>query len=280
MSKFRLGDFELYWLNGGKFELDGGAMFGVVPKVLWSKKFPSNDENYIPMVAYPILVKTNDTIAIIESGLGNKLTEKQKQIYRVKEDWDLPFELQKLGFSCEDVSYVILTHFDFDHAGGVVMKKHDGSLTLTFPNAKHILQRKEWDDVIHPNIRSINTFWQINFEILKESRQLELVDGECELFTGLKVSHTGGHNGGHQVVYLSSKGEKALHMGDLMPTHAHYNPLWVMAYDNYPMESIAKKAELENWAVSNHAWLTFYHDPFVLAARFDENGNIIEKWTE
>lgn len=277
VNSFMLGDFELGWLNGGRFELDGGAMFGVVPKILWSKKFPCNDENYIPMVAFPILVKTQNEIAIIETGLGNKLTDKQKQIYRVKEDWDIPYELQKSGISREDVNYVILTHFDFDHAGGVVMQKQDKSLELTFPNAKHILQKKEWHDVTHPNRRSINTFWTVNYEVLLNSGQLELVDGEVEIFTGVKVSLTAGHNGGHQVVYIESNGEKALHMGDLMPTHAHYNPLWVMAYDNYPLDSIAKKEELENWARKESAWLTFYHDPFVLAAKFDDNGNIVKK---
>lgn len=278
MKTFQLGDFELLWLNGGKFELDGGAMFGVVPKVLWSKKFPCDEENYIPMVAYPILIKTPNTLAIIETGLGNKLTDKQKQIYRVKEEWDIPYELQKLGFTPEDVNYVILTHFDFDHAGGVVMQRQDGALKLTFPEAKHILQKKEWHDVTHPNRRSVNTFWQVNYETLEHSKKLELVEGDCEIFSGLSVSFTGGHNGGHQVVYISSNGENALHMGDLMPTHAHYNPLWIMAYDNYPMESIAKKEELEKWAIENKAWLTFYHDPFVLAGRFDEKGNLIEKW--
>ncbi len=275
---FKLGEFELIWLNGGRFELDGGAMFGVVPKVLWSKKFPFDEENYIPMVAYPILVKTQNELALIETGLGNKLTEKQKQIYRVREDWDLPGELLKLGISREDINYVILTHYDFDHAGGVVMKKQDGSLVLTFPNAIHILQKNEWYDVTHPNIRSVNTYWQINYEQLMKSGNLELVEGECEIFPGLKVAHTGGHNRGHQIVYINSQGEKALHMADLLPTHAHYNPLWVMAYDNYPMESIAKKEELEKWARDENAWLTFYHDPFVLAARFDEKGNVVEKW--
>jgi len=276
---FKLGDFELYWLNGGKFELDGGAMFGVVPKVLWSKKFPCDEENYIPMVAFPILVKTEKELAIIETGLGNKLTEKQKQIYRVKDEWDLPYELQKLGVSREDVDYVILTHYDFDHAGGVVMQMHNGSLSLTFPNAKHLLQKKEWHDVTNPNKRSINTFWPINYEVLQNSKQLELVEGDVEVFKGISLSLTAGHNGGHQVVYLESKGEKALHMGDLLPTHAHYNPLWVMAYDNYPLDSIAKKEELESWARRENAWLTFYHDPFVLAAKFDEKGNMLNKFS-
>lgn len=275
---FKLGDLELVWLNGGRFELDGGSMFGVVPKLLWSKKFPCDDENYIPMVSWPILIKTSNFLAIIDTGLGNKLTDKQKQIYRVREDWDILSELKSLGIEREDINYVILTHYDFDHAGGVVMKDKSEQLTLTFPKARHFLQTKEWQDVTHPNRRSINTFWAINYETLNNSKALELIDGNFEIEEGLSVSLTAGHNGGHQVVYIKSNGMTALHMGDLMPTHAHYNPLWVMAYDNYPLDSITQKEILESWAVKENAWLTFYHDPFVLAGRFDEKGILVEKW--
>lgn len=275
---FKLGNFDLVWLNGGRFELDGGSMFGVVPKLLWSKKYPCDDENYIPMVAWPILIKTSNFLAIIDTGLGNKLTDKQKLIYRVRQEWDIISDLKSLGIEREDINYVILTHYDFDHAGGVVMKDKNEEFSLTFPNAKHFLQKREWQDVTHPNRRSINTFWKINYETLSNSKALELIDGSFEIHEGLSVSLTAGHNSGHQVVYIKSNGMTALHMGDLMPTHAHYNPLWVMAYDNYPLDSIKQKEILESWAVKEHAWLTFYHDPFVIAARFDENGNLVEKW--
>ncbi|MGD1075771.1 MAG: MBL fold metallo-hydrolase [Thermodesulfovibrionales bacterium] len=277
---FSLGDFELFWLNGGRFELDGGAMFGVVPKVLWARKYPSSADNTIPMVAWPLLVKTRDSLILIETGLGNKLTEKQRQIFRVKEAWNLVADLESLGIKREDIDYVILTHYDFDHAGGVVMKEDSGALRLTFPRAKHIVQKKEWDDVLNPNKRSLNTFWPINYEALKESKNLELVDGEEEVRAGVRVILTGGHNRGFQIVKLESGNGRALHMVDLLPTHAHFNPLWIMAYDNFPLESIAKKEEWEKRGIEEGAWFTFYHDPFVLACKFDEKGNIIEKHDE
>jgi glyoxylase-like metal-dependent hydrolase (beta-lactamase superfamily II) len=276
---FRLGNLELVWLNGGKFELDGGAMFGVVPKVLWTKKYPSSDDNFIPMVASPILVKTPDTSILIETGLGNKLTEKQKKIFRVSEDWKVLQDLSTLGLSREDIEYVILTHYDFDHSGGVVMKDGD-ELTLTFPRAKHIVQRREWEDVLNPNRRSINTYWPANYELLNESSNLELVDGDREIVPGVKVIYTGGHNRGHQIVRIEEEGDVALHLADLMPTHAHFNPLWLMAFDNFPLDAIRLKEEYEEKGVEEGAWFTFYHDPFVRACRFDEKGNVLEKWED
>ena len=133
MEGLRIGKLELFWLRGGAFELDGGTMFGVVPKILWQKKYPSDSENYIPMVAWPILVRTPDYLVLIETGLGNKLTEKQRKIFRVKDDWKVPEDLDSLSIKREDIDFVVLTHCDFDHAGGVVMHEPSGQPKLTFP---------------------------------------------------------------------------------------------------------------------------------------------------
>lgn len=275
---FKIGDFELTWLNGGTFELDGGAMFGVVPKVLWQKKYPPSEDNYIPLTAWPILVRTPQALVLIESGIGNKLTDKQKKIYRIREDWSVLEELKQLGITREDIDFVVLTHYDFDHAGGVVMQDEGGNLSLTFPKAKHIIQKKEWEDVLKPNIRSANTYWPVNIEIMKDSARLDLVSGTAEVVPGISTALTGGHNGGHQIVTLESKGEKALHLGDLLPTHAHANPLWVMAYDNYPLESIALKEKWMKQGMAEGVWFTFYHDAFMRACKYDDSGKITEKW--
>ena len=278
---FRLGEFELFWLRGGSFELDGGAMFGVVPKALWSKKYPANEDNTISMVAWPLLIKTPDSLVLIETGLGNKLTEKQKQIFRVKEEWNVIGDLDDMGIKREDIDYVILTHYDFDHAGGVVMKdEKSGGYSLTFPRAKHIVQVKEWEDVINPNIRSINTYWPINNELLRVSPNLELVDGETEIVRGIRVVPASGHTRGYQIVTAESQGQTAVYLCDLLPTHAHFNPLWIMAYDNFPLESIRQKEAMEKEYVGRGAWFIFYHDPFVPACKFDDKGNMVEKWPE
>ena len=279
-NKLKLGDFELFWLNGGRFELDGGAMFGVVPKIMWSKKYPSDQDNYIPMSASPILVKAPGALIVIESGLGNKLTDKQKRIFRLKEEWNITADLKALGINRQDINFVILTHYDWDHASGVVMIDKKGQPALTFPSAKHIIQKSEWEDVSDPNIRSINTYWPVNSELLTGSKNLELIEGEAEIVTGIKAIHTGGHNRGHQIVSMESGVQSAVHLGDLLPTHAHFNPLWVMAYDNFPLETIKHKEELEQKYVQQDAWFTFYHDPFVLACKFDEKGNIINQLPE
>lgn len=278
-SGLTVGEFELTWLNGGIFELDGGAMFGVVPQALWRRKYPVTEENYINMSAWPILVRTPKALILIESGLGNKLTDKQKKIYRVREEWAVLNELAALGIDRGDIGYVILTHYDFDHAGGVLMQDAAGNRELTFPRARHIVQKREWEDVLRPNARSINTYWPINNELMRTSGNLELIDGDAEVVSGVSVLLSGGHNRGHQVVRLESKSETAVHLGDLFPTHAHANPLWVMAYDNFPLDTIAMKQKWFSSGALEHAWFTLYHDPFVLACKFDRDGNIIERFT-
>ena len=284
MKSYKLGEFELFWLNGGEFELDGGTMFGVVPKVLWAKKYPVDPENpgaikenFIKLLNCPLLVKTPESIVLIETGLGNKLTAKQKQIYRVTRDWDVPDELKKIGLTRQDIDYVILTHCDFDHAGGIVMFNSSGEEELSFPKAKHIIQKLEWEDVLRPSIRSANTYWEENFSKLKNTENLQIVEGDILVCPGVEVQYTGGHTRGHQIVRIQSGKHIAYHLADLLPTHVHFNPLWIMAYDNYPMDAISLKEKYEAAGIKENAWFTFYHDPAMYACRFDKQGKVVEK---
>ncbi len=273
----RLGDFDLFWLRGGRFSLDGGAMFGVVPKVLWKKKYPSDEDNAISLTCYPILIKTPDTLILIETGFGNKMNDKQRKIFKVSEEWQIIDDLSGIGVKREDIDFVIVTHFDFDHSGGVIIQHDDGRRELTFPKARHIIQRSEWEDVLNPNSRSVNTYWPDNYELLRDSSNLDLINGEKEIAHGIRIIHAGGHTKGFQVVEMKSGNETAIHLGDLLPTHVHFNPLWIMAYDNYPLESIKQKEALEQDYIKRDAWFTFYHDPFLRACKFDEKGNVLEK---
>ncbi len=274
----KLGKFDIDWLQGGVFRMDGGAMFGVVPRALWTRRYDVDEaDNSIELLNACMLVRTPAGNVVIETGFGNKISDKLKKIYRVGPDWDLPGSLSGFGLEREDIDYVILTHCDFDHAGGAIMLGAGGEPELTFPKAKHIVQSVEWEDALSPNIRTKNTYLPENFTLLKDSDNLVLIEGGHEVVPGVRVELTGGHTRGHQVVWIESGGEHAVHMADLLPTHAHHNPLWVMAYDNYPLEAIEWKQELHERAEELNAWYLFYHDTYMKACRFGEKGKVTEK---
>jgi glyoxylase-like metal-dependent hydrolase (beta-lactamase superfamily II) len=274
--KFRLGEFSIRWLQGGEFEIDGGSMFGVVPRVLWEKKCASTPDNHVLLANSPMLLQAGQSNVLIETGLGNKLTAKQKGIFRVRAEWDLVAGLTRLGLCRESISHVILTHGDFDHAGGVTMLGETGRLELTFPAAMHYIQRQEWEDVLAPNKRSASAYWPENFAGLAEGKNLRLIDGEEEIIPGVRLERTGGHTRGHQAVWLESGGQIALHLGDLLPMPAYSNPLWITAYDNFPLDSVAAKERFLGQALARKAWQLFYHDPKILACKLDEKGTVRE----
>ena len=276
MSAYQLdlGDITISWLNGGEFALDGGTMFGAVPKILWSRRYPADSDNYIKMLAAPLLVRASGRVILIDTGLGNKLSEKRRKIYRVSKDWSVIEDLAEIDLTPGDIDTVILTHCDFDHAGGVVRIDPEGRPMLTFPNARHIVNEMEWQDVRHVNSRSAHTYFAENFVGLEGSGQLELIDHSYEVAPGITVRHTGGHTRGHQIVEINGRSGCALHLGDVMPTHVHANPLWIMAYDDFPLEVIAQKEHLIERYRDRGCWFTFYHDDFMKAGRLDSDGRI------
>lgn len=279
MKKLQLGKVTVEWLGGGGFRLDGGSMFGPVPKVLWQKRYPADAQNTIAMVNDPLLVRTPTCNVIIDSGLGNKLTEKQKEIYKVDPPWDVPEGLMGAGLSPEDIDYVILTHGDFDHAGGITMVDSAGNLRLTFPQARHVLHRFEWEDICNPCLRAQSTYLKENFQLLREGANLVLTESEFKVCPEINVIHTGGHTRGHQIVEIHSDGQTAMHLGDLLPTHVHVNPLWVMAYDNFPLTVIEKKIEFLNRCEADNIWITSYHDPEIRAFRLGPDRVVVEHFS-
>jgi len=273
IPSLNLGEFHIYWLNGGHFRLDGGTMFGAVPKVLWEKKCAADKKNTIPMCNDVLLVKTPEHNILIDTGIGNKLSDKLLSIFQVTKEWSLITELAELGLTRADIDLVLLTHCDFDHAGGIVMQNQDRE-ELSFPNAVHYIQQKEWEDVEQPNRRAKSTYWPENFSLLKKKGKLQIISGDREVISGVKLIHTGGHTRGHQLVELCSNGETAVHLGDLYPTHAHTNPLWIMAYDNFPLEVINRKEEYFEYYQKLDSWFTFYHDTTIKACKLNEQGMI------
>ncbi|WP_026074619.1 YtnP family quorum-quenching lactonase [Brevibacillus massiliensis] len=275
MNQLVLGDFTLTWLRGGMTQLDGGAMFGVVPKPLWSKRYPHNELNQIPLRTDPILVQAHGKNLLIESGLGNdRLTDKQKRNYGVTEESQIHQDLAALGLTTADVDIVMMTHMHYDHANGLVSRR-EGELVSTFANAVIYVQEIEWDEIRHPNIRSRNTYWEENWRPVEG--QVQPYKERQEVLPGIEMFHTGGHSNGHAVIRMESGGEVLLHLADLLATHAHKNPLWVMAYDDYPMTSIFAKEKWIPEGVKANAWFTFYHDAIYRAIKWNEQGEIIDK---
>lgn len=274
MQTLTIGDITLKWLNGGITHLDGGAMFGVVPKPLWSKKYPVNEKNQIPLLTDPIFLQVNGKNILIESGIGyGKLSEKQKRNFGVTEESKLEESLLELGITPEDIDIICMTHLHFDHACGLTKPVNDGFVSV-FPNAVIYSSQIEWDEMRNPNIRSKSTYWKENWEAIES--QVVTFEKELLIEGVLRMVHTGGHSDGHSIILIESKGEKAIHMADIMPTHAHQNPLWVLAYDDYPMTSIFAKEKWIAQAIEDGAWFIFYHDAVYRALKWDGEGKLID----
>jgi glyoxylase-like metal-dependent hydrolase (beta-lactamase superfamily II) len=273
MDTLMIGNVSLTWLSGGVTNLDGGAMFGVVPKGLWSRKYPCNEKNQIELPTDPILIQMDGKNILVESGIGKgKLTEKQLRNYGVTQESEIEVSLEKLRLNPEMIDYVLMTHLHFDHACGLTKLKDDKYVS-TFPNAKIITSKIEWDEMRNPNIRSKNTYWKENWEAIES--QVSTFEEKWNLGS-ISMFHTGGHSNGHSVLLIEDGMEVAVHMADLMATHAHQNVLWVMAYDDYPMDTIAAKQKWLPYALEKSAWFTFYHDAYYRAVRWGEDGQIVE----
>jgi glyoxylase-like metal-dependent hydrolase (beta-lactamase superfamily II) len=273
LDTLKIGDVSLTWLSGGVTNLDGGAMFGVVPKGLWSKKYPHNEKNQIELPTDPMLIQMDGMNFLVETGIGKgKLTEKQLRNYGVTWESELEESLIKVGLQAEDIDYILMTHLHFDHAGGLTKQVENGQYISAFPNAKIITAQVEWDEMRKPNIRSKNTYWKENWEAI----ETQVVPFKEKWNLGaLTMVHTGGHSDGHSILIVEDGGEMVIHMADLMATHAHQPVLWVMAYDDYPMTSIAAKEKWVPYGLEKKAWFSFYHDAHYRAVKWDAEGKQI-----
>ena len=270
MDRFKFHNMTLTWLEGGVTALDGGAMFGVVPKALWSRKYPVNEFNQIELPCEPILLQYEGKNYLIDSGVGaGKLNEKQLRNFGVSEESTIEKSLAELDMTPGDIDAILMTHLHFDHVGGLT-KWEGEQLVPVFPNADIFVTQTEWDEMRHPNIRSKNTYWKENWEPVQHL--VKPFDGELVVAPGITMIHTGGHSDGHAIIRLEQNGEVALHMADIMPTHAHQNPLWVMAYDDYPMTSVFTKERLMKEAYANGYRFIFYHDAYYRMVQWDAAG--------
>lgn len=274
MDTYQFGEFSFTWLKGGTTNMDGGAMFGVVPKALWSRRYPVNDNNQIELPCDPLLIQTGGHNILLESGLNfGKFDDKKKRNYGITDESRVEEQLGELGLSATDIDMIMMTHLHFDHASGLTTLEEDGSYSSTFPNAKIYVSEVEWNEMKHPNVRSRNTYWKENWEPI-ESQVVTFADS-LEVLSGIEMIHTGGHSDGHSIVKMVQNGETIIHFADLMPTHAHQSPLWVLAYDDYPMTSVFTKEKWVPELLENGYWASFYHDSFYRLVKWSKDGKEI-----
>ena len=258
-----LGSFTLHTIETGRFALDGGAMFGIVPKPLWERKIPADAKNRIPMHMRCLLIEAGDRLLLIDNGLGDKYDAKFGDIYSVDlSTHELHASLNKAGFSASDVTDVLLTHLHFDHCGGSTRRVVD-RLEIVFDRAVHHVQRRHWEWTKIPNVRERNSFLQENLEPLDASGQLNLLDGRTTVLPGIELIPTEGHTVAMQLVKIGAGAETLVYMADLLPTSAHLPPAWNMAYDLYPMDTIREKGAFLDEAAAGGWKLFFEHDPTV-----------------
>lgn len=262
----KLGKFELYPVLDGMFRLDGGAMFGVVPKVLWDKTNPPDENNRILLALRCCLIKTNNALILIDTGIGDKGQDKFNDIYQVNHHTDLETSLKQIGFNANDINIVINTHLHFDHCGGNTKLDADGKVIPTFPKAQYYVQKTEWEAANNPDRRSQASYLVENFAPLQEHNQLRLVDETATITDGIEVIMTAGHTYGHQVVKVSSENQTLIYWGDLIPTASHISLPFLMAYDLFPLQTMEHKKRLLSQAVQGN-WISFFeHDPKIAMA--------------
>ena len=265
-----LGDLELIPLTDGYFYLDGGAMFGVVPKALWQRRAPADDRNRIRMGLRPLLVRGEKTM-IIDAGIGDKMDARSQEIYAIDRAHDLDASLAAAGVSADDVEIVLASHLHFDHAGGFTVRDEAGRLVPKFRNARYVARTAEWEDATHPHERNRASYLAENFVPLMDAGVLDLVPDDREIMPGVRVVRTGGHTMHHQIVMIESGGRTAVFAADLMPTTAHVDEPWIMAYDLYPMDTLAFKRSFVRAAIDREYLIFFEHDPDVAAGYIRED---------
>lgn len=259
----KFGDLELFVLSDGKFKLDGGAMFGVVPKVLWERTNPPNEMNRIALGLNCLLIKTNKDVILVDTGIGENYTEKFFEMFEIDKSTNLLKSLGSIGIAAENVSKVVLTHLHFDHCGGNCTKDQSGELKPTFSNATYYFQKNEFEYAKKPDPRSRGSYLAQNWQAVEESGQVKLISGNQEIVSGIEVFVTGGHTRDHQIVKIRTNGKTACFLADLVPTDSHIKTPYVMGYDLYPKTTMEMKEKVLKQALQENWLLIFEHAPAV-----------------
>jgi glyoxylase-like metal-dependent hydrolase (beta-lactamase superfamily II) len=265
VERRKIGNLVVHAIRSGEMRLDGGAMFGVVPKSLWEKRIPADERNRIPMTMRCLLVEHPSGLILIDTGAGNKENAKFKDIYGIENEgadgltW-LEDGLKEIGVAPTDISLVINSHLHFDHAGGNTRIRPDGSVEISFPNATYIVKRGEFDYATHTNERTAASYFDRNYVPIESADKIEFVSREKEIVKGIRVIPTPGHTPFHQSILIESAGERAFYFADLVPTSAHLPLPWIMGYDVEPLVTLETKRRILKQAVDERWLVIFEHD--------------------
>jgi glyoxylase-like metal-dependent hydrolase (beta-lactamase superfamily II) len=268
----KIGDWQLQTISGGRFKTDGGTMFAVVPKPLWSRKVEPDELNRIQEDTRCLLIQTGAQNILVDTGYGPKLSDKQRRLIVAEEGNPLERSLSAAGLSCDEIDLVILSHLHFDHAGGVTRFNVDSDLELQFPNARHIIQQGEWDTATAdwPELKGV--YPRENFDLLAGSPQLELVSGDVEILPGIRTIVTGGHTEFHQAIVIEQGGEAFYFLADICPSSRHLRTAWCIGYDLFQLQSRRIKRKLLAEIAERNAWLVFDHDAETAGAKVKPDG--------
>jgi glyoxylase-like metal-dependent hydrolase (beta-lactamase superfamily II) len=267
----KIGDYTLHAVQTGLFRLDGGAMFGVVPKSLWSKTNPADDKNRIDMCMKALLLVSDKKKILIDNGVGYKMSQKLNDIYGVDHsEFTLEKSLASVNLKPADITDVIITHLHFDHAGGSTYIDPEGNLKLTFPNAVHYIQKKQWDWANNPTERDKASYFPENFELIQKTKHLNLIEGDYKFDDYIHLYTINGHTPSQQVMTIQDDNTSLMYPADLIPMAAHVQLPYIMGYDLFPLTTLEeKKKYLPKLAEEN--WLLFFeHDPHTETARVEK----------
>lgn len=268
-----IGPIRLTIVSGGQLRIDGGNMFGVIPRVLWERKSPPDDQHRIRLDTNCVLVRTPASLGLVDTGYGGKATAKFRERHALEQGAPLVRNLAAAGVTPDEIDWVILTHLHFDHAGGATFRDAEGSLRPTFPRARHIVQRTEWADAMGDLPELAGSYHRDDFAPLEPAGLLELVDGDAAIAPGVTTELTGGHTRGHQIVHIESADDSAVYLADICPTAAHLPTFWTLAYDQFPLAVRRKKSVILNDIADHRRIALFAHDPQVTAARLSRDAD-------
>lgn len=263
----RLGDWRFSAFHDGRFKLDGGAMFGVVPKVFWEREHPADASNRIDLDLRCLLAECGERRVLVDVGMGDRWGEKQLGVFAIeRRPRQLTAELAEAGITRESITDVVLTHLHFDHAGGALRAGDGGALEPVFPNARHWVQKRHWDWAHDPSERDRASFRREDFDLLEAAGRLQLVDGATEIMPGVRVTPVNGHTTGQQVVEFHTGQGVVAFVGDLVPFLSQLHVPWIMGFDLNPLLTVAEKKKFLTRAVEDGYILVFEHDPRFEAA--------------